>query len=664
MNTGQVSWLRPAIFYLLLLFTFIPAQATQRALLVGVSELVNQAPDIWLSAPRNDVLLMRRALLTQGLDPANITILADGVEGAELPSATRVHQALADLLKQSRSGDVVVLYFSGHGMRWRDPERSLQEPDGLSEHFLARDARGRVGTGRAVAGDIRDTDMDRWVQAFLARNVFVWAVFDTCSATSMTRSARPALAADLQVEGDEVRFRGIRAEQLSNAADAPEALPPPLPTTSSIARARYVAFFASESHQVTPELKLPRGSREAAPQGLLTWAIAESLARRPATWRDLFTDVINLYPPVIEELERRFPTRELPSPVAEGALDAPLLANSSPTLTTTPQWLAQRTGAKLTIPAGVFDGLEPGLAVNIAAQSPDGRMSYAPGQLISVDASVSQAEVPAMLATQSSASTWLVSPQAMPHGGLLRVSGAIDAVGGLSLEYPVSIELSNARPGDLRIERAGRHFQVSSPAGRPMVLSSKEDVGAYLQSAATFHWLDRLTELADKHRVEGFSAELQLLEGERVMLTTPLHGQLAPAPAGPGQRMAVEVLNGSGASVDLRIIGIDPQGRRHDIYPASSAQTNRFERGSRDRPAKMRFELPAEISQPGGRLALVAAPARPFTAPRLFGVAPAIDLADVRVRGQITPARERQVQAASVRWQSDASTKAAGAAKE
>lgn len=625
-----------------------PAHATQRALLVGVSELVNQPPEIWLSAPRNDVLLMRRALLSQGLAPSNITLLADGVDGAELPSATRVHQALRDLLEKSSSGDVVVLYFSGHGMRWRDPLRRLHEPDGLSEHFLARDARGRVGTTRAVAGDIRDTDMDRWIQAFVARNVFVWAVFDTCSATSMTRSASAASPPEAQKPEDEVRFRGVRAEQLKTSAPetvdtSPATIPPAAPP---IARARYVAFFASESHQVTPELKLPRGDRNAAPQGLLTWAVAEALARKPATWRDLFTHVINLYPPVIEELQQRFPTRELPSPIAEGALDAPLLSNTAPSLTTTPQWLAQRIGAKLTIPAGEFDGLEAGIAVRITAQSPGGRVSHAVARVLSSDASVSQVDVPPALASQHAGSSWIVSPQELPRSAVLRVSGAIDAVGGLSLEYPASIEFSNAEPGDLDIERADSRFKVQSALNAAIEFATKEQLGTFVQSAATFRWLDRLTELANSRRIEGFSANLHLMEGERLLRTVALQGAPSPPQVAAGQRLAVEVLNQSGSSVDLRILGIDARGHRYDIYPASSAETNRFESGSRDRPARKRFELPSEISQSGGRIALVAAPARPITAPRLFGVSPGL----VRVRGQLTPPHERQVQAASLRW--------------
>src|SRR5688572_17485605 len=100
---------------LLLLWSAALAQGAQRALLVGVSELANQPSSLWLSAPRNDVILMRQALQLQGFAPADITVLADGVTGAGLPESRQIRDALTRLLSQSRSGDFVLLYFSGHG---------------------------------------------------------------------------------------------------------------------------------------------------------------------------------------------------------------------------------------------------------------------------------------------------------------------------------------------------------------------------------------------------------------------------------------------------------------------------------------------------------------------------------------------------------------------
>ena len=227
------------------------AAAAQRALLVGVSELANQPPALWLQAPRNDVLLMRDALLQQGFAADQVTLLADGVPGAGLPEARAIHDALARLLAQSRSGDFVLLYFSGHGTRVRDLAKRYQEPDGLAENFLARDAQA---AGASLAGGVRDVEIDGWVRAFLARNVFVWAVFDTCSAQSMTRSLRTRASPEPTAGGeeDEVRWRGVRVDQLARGSADAAAAPADAPVAPAVPRARYVAFFAPRAIRSRP----------------------------------------------------------------------------------------------------------------------------------------------------------------------------------------------------------------------------------------------------------------------------------------------------------------------------------------------------------------------------------------------------------------------------
>ena len=370
------------LLLLALLVSGSSAFATQRALLVGVSELVNQPQALWLQAPRNDVMLMRDALQKQGFAAADITVLADGVSGAALPESQAIHEALGRLLAQSRSGDFVLLYFSGHGTRLRDVAKRYQEPDGLSENFLARDVRGTPGSDNVLTGDLRDADFDAWIQAFLARNVFVASIFDTCSANSMTRSAADTPATTEGAGDDEVRWRGLRTAQLLGAPGpaARTAVARPV-VTDPVPRARYVALFASESHQITPELRLPRKSRNARPQGLLTWAVVEALGRRPATWRELFDGVLSVYPPVIDELAQRFPTRELPSPVAEGNLDAPLFANRAQAASTRPVWRAQRSGDTLTLQAGQLDGLVAQHPQRGLATKDDGTLRSAQGTL-------------------------------------------------------------------------------------------------------------------------------------------------------------------------------------------------------------------------------------------------------------------------------------------
>ncbi|CAN5717336.1 hypothetical protein BH11PSE13_BH11PSE13_11250 [soil metagenome] len=638
------------------------AAAAQRALLVGVSELVNQPQALWLQAPRNDVMLMRQALLKQGFAEGDIAVLADGVNGAALPDAQGIHDALARLLAQSKSGDFVMLYFSGHGTRLRDAGKRYQEPDGLAENFLARDVRGQVGTDAALPGGVRDVDFDAWIGAFLARNVFVWSVFDTCSAASLTRGVKAALAPE-QPADDEVRFRGVQAGQLARSA-APVAPALAVPAASNLPRARYVAFFASESHQVTPEMRLPRKGRGARPQGLLTWAVAESLQRKPATWLDLFNGVLSLYPPIIKELEARFPERALPSPVAEGNLDLPLFVNAQQPLSTRPVWRAQRVGDRLTLPVGRLDGLDARQQVRVHATLSDGTVRDARAALTDIELGGARLDVPPLLATLAGSAQWSVAPIDAADTVALSVLTDKPLPAGISLAWPAGLRAVRDGDADVRwtdLGAAGHRIETISPAlaAVAQAVIHVPDLPALrqrLQALAQLKWFLQLHALARNGQLEGFDAIVEIRDGDLLVRAAPAQqadGRLAP-PAGTERAMLV-IRNTSGQSLDLVIFALDAQGALQAIYPEDIGETNRFERGTAQAPAAKRFELPRQGAS--SRLLVLASPAVPWSAPRLFGLHGQSGEeagTEVRVRGLPQTIRERQVFAAMVRWSGEA----------
>ncbi len=652
-------------------------QAAQRALLVGVSELANQPASLWLSAPRNDVILMRQVLQQHGFAPAEIAVLADGVTGAGLPDSRQIRDALSRLLARSQSGDFVLLYFSGHGTRVRDATKRYAEPDGLAENFLARDARLAPGGSVPLAGGLRDVDFDGWIRAFMAKGVFVWSVFDTCSATSMTRgaprsSSTPATAA-AEPADDEVRFRGIQADELartgasgsgSNNTPAVDMSAPPQPP---VPRARYVAFFASESHQVTPELRLPRNDRAARPQGLLTWAVAEALSRQPGSFRDLFNQVVSLYAPVINELEARYPQRELPSPVAEGNLDLPLFsAATTAPQSTRPAWPARRAGAQLTLSVGQLDGLEPQQDVRVIATLADGTQRSSNTRLEQVDLASARTPVPAPLAEQNSATLWAVSPLDDPPSVALRVQASSQAAmtAGLSLAYPAAIRVVRGGDADVRINSSSTDrpgppaLEILSPeltaliddGNKPYQPADMQALRQQLLSLAQLKWLARLNQLAQGGKLDGFEASLETWAGDRQVRSTPAASSEKQSPLSDGERSVLVVRNTSGQSLDLVIVGVEASGAIRQVYPQAISETNRFERGTREQPATQRFELPWLDAQRGGRLLVLATPAAPFSAPRLFGAAPESAVSELRLRGALQPDRQRQVYSALAAW--------------
>jgi Caspase domain len=641
--------------------------AAQRALLVGVSELVNQPQSLWLQAPRNDVILMRDTLLRQGFAAADISVLADGVAGTPLPEAALIHEALARLLKVSQSGDFVMLYFSGHGTRMRDTAKLYQEPDGLAENFLTRDTRSTAGTtgviGASLGGGIRDVEFDAWVKAFLAKNVFVWSVFDTCSAASMTRGVDRKDTAN--TANDEVRFRGVSVSQLV-ASNVPVGKSVPAPVTKeAVPKARYVAFFASESHQITPELRLPRKGRDARPHGLLTWAVAESFNRKPETWRDLYHGVLNLYPPVIDELERRFPNREMPSPVAEGSLDFKLFSNQELSASTRPVWPALRTGAVLTVKNGLLDGLEAQQNVRVLAVQSNGTTLAAEGRLKTIELNTARLDVPPGLAAFSNASSWAITPMSEPLSASLKVRSDTALPSGLSLDYPVSVkrvtdgafdvQVSAAAPSGYRVEVMQSSIAGAAPSS-VNTLADASTLQQRLQALAQWKWLAQMTDLAKKTELEGFSAMLEVSEGSRVVRSERMQTASALKPLSPHEQAHLVVRNASGQSLDLLIAELDDRGTLRTLYPENNNESNRFERGTRQTPSFKRFPLSASAVKAGARLVVVAGLAQPHSQPRLFGVNVRETASDLQIRGHLTPDRERQVFASLLRWSDDASS--------
>ena len=106
--------LQPSFLILCLILAAVQAQAANKyALLVGIA---GYAGPNALDGPVNDVNKMRQLLIGRlGFPADNITVLRDG-------QATRqaILNALDDLRRTARAGDVALFYYAGHGTVWPD----------------------------------------------------------------------------------------------------------------------------------------------------------------------------------------------------------------------------------------------------------------------------------------------------------------------------------------------------------------------------------------------------------------------------------------------------------------------------------------------------------------------------------------------------------------
>ncbi|MEM8577743.1 MAG: caspase family protein, partial [Pseudomonadota bacterium] len=272
--------IRSALLSLTLL-TPLPALADNFALLIGASTYTNLEERYHLTGPANDVVLVRDYLTEAAPVPfeaGNVVVLADGVDGAGQPTLQGIRDGFADLTARVGPGDFVYLHFSGHGTQAPalNPETEI---DGLDEMFLPIDIGPWNDTVGRVENGLVDDEIGTLIGALRAKGATVWAVFDACHSGTVTRAA-PAGG------DDEVRLRKLPMEALAVPQDAvadaeaaaTRALPdartrPPAPLDAVEGDGGFIAFFAAQTTETTPEKRLPRGVPGRKSQGVFTFTI-------------------------------------------------------------------------------------------------------------------------------------------------------------------------------------------------------------------------------------------------------------------------------------------------------------------------------------------------------------------------------------------------------
>ena len=352
------------------------AHAARYALLVGVSAYPS-VPGAALHGPENDVPLLRGVLLQRGFRAGDIRVLADKVVPAHgQPTRAAIIAELDALAGKAQRGDFIFLAFSGHGSR--QPAKNLgpanPEPDGLDEIFLPLDVGKWSGGIGEVENSIVDDLLGEKIAAMRNRGAFVWVIFDTCHSGTITRG----------IDDPSVRYRDVAAdalkipEEIIAAAQARAAkmfgqtrggAQPASPVrTAELGpdAGGFVAFYAAQSWERTPEAVMPPGDPKQRRFGVFTYTLAEVLAMNPSmTYRQAAEQVLHRY---------RAMLGGQPTPLFEGnALDAPVFGSrAAPQVL---QWQVERSDAGLTIPAGSLHRLADGAILSLFASpgDPDGK---------------------------------------------------------------------------------------------------------------------------------------------------------------------------------------------------------------------------------------------------------------------------------------------------
>jgi hypothetical protein len=345
-----------ALFTIAVCLAALPAFARENhALLIGANQYPALEERWWLKGPANDVQLVATYLTTQApvrFAAENVTVLSDGVAGAEAPTLGAIRTAFADLTAEVQPGDFVYLHFSGHGTQAPalDPSTEL---DGLDELFLPVD----IGPWSDQVGEVENALVDDEIGALIdglrAKGANVWAVFDSCHSGTATRAVDSA--------EDDVRVRQLPPEALGIDVDVvevsrsvdPRATEAPFDVGSR--EGSFVAFFAAQTNEVTPEKNLPKGKPGRKPQGVFTWTLMETLAEYPnATYGQIGQEVLRRY--AVKNLAKS-------TPLFEGDLDQVVFGGEGGSRVS--QWQAEVTDAGFTIPAGTLHGLSEGAVLAV-----------------------------------------------------------------------------------------------------------------------------------------------------------------------------------------------------------------------------------------------------------------------------------------------------------
>lgn len=355
----------------LLCFGIGPAVADRHALLVGVSDYPHLDPSLSLEGPRADIPRLYNMLRQQGFDDDAIRVLADGVDASQgMPTLAAISDAIGAIIETVEDGDLVFLHFSGHGTQ--SPTDDLErEPDGLDELFLPRDVTDWNFDQKAVPNALFDHQVGEWLDALRGKGANVWVVFDSCHAGNMTRS----------IGDPDVRMRQIRPGDLgipetrARSVEPADAIPSFM--QADAAKGDLIAFFAAQSHETTPEMRLPLGDSEAEFVGLFTYSLVRMIGQNPnISYRQLAQMIMTEY--------NALPWRASTPLISGTNLDRKIFHREGDIPT---RYTVQRGDGELTLGAGQLNGFDVDAVVRLyaspTAEQPIGRSVVTEASLIS-----------------------------------------------------------------------------------------------------------------------------------------------------------------------------------------------------------------------------------------------------------------------------------------
>ncbi len=359
--------LRSSLLLLALLVGFAsPVEARKYGFLVGVSNYPNLEQRFQLLGPDNDAQLMRSVLRQMQVEDKDIKLLYSA--HTKRPTRENIIGGLRELAAKTTAKDFVYLYFAGHGSRQPARAGDTEEEDQLDEIFLPED----VGTWNnqigAVERAITDNEINALITAIRANGTFVWAIFDSCHSGTMLRSVNKIKWRKVEPNALGIPSVATARAQASGASRATAKPPLSVSGNQSLKGSKpggYVAFYAAQSHELAPELKMPPNSTTAKSHGLFTYQLAQAMMSGAGlSYRQLGQTILQNY--VMQGMRAT-------TPLFEGThLDALMFGRTNQGSNN--QWPVRKRGgskASLFIPAGQLQKIGTGAIFALLAKVSD-----------------------------------------------------------------------------------------------------------------------------------------------------------------------------------------------------------------------------------------------------------------------------------------------------
>jgi metacaspase-1 len=266
----------------------------------------------------NDVPLIREALRRQGFAEGDIRVLADA--DADRDGMLR---ALRDLVDRTRTGDIVVIHYSGHGHRITDDDGD--ELDGYDEILVPWGAPASLDGGYDGEKHIRDDEIAPILQELQRRagpSGNVLFILDSCFSGSATRGEYELPTRGMMQPLGPPRPVSAPGAGSVAALQGSGLIPPAMATRGTVGAARdgmapLVVISAARHDEVAREVRAPDGT----PVGALSLAFSRAMAdvAPGATYRSLFARVA----------EQMAATVPLQTPQLEGDMDVAVFSGNA-----------------------------------------------------------------------------------------------------------------------------------------------------------------------------------------------------------------------------------------------------------------------------------------------------------------------------------------------